>query len=318
MRIDEFFLKATRKLYPATYKLDGQLPKEYSDTIQQNASDLIYESIMDDSPLMISRFGSTELNCLVNYMAQDKGFKGYVDYITGKTLYFKWDKYTLKSMCNNAGFFPASKKDLEKFSRLITEDLMQVDILGSWLKGEILFAKKLKNAKKVGLLNLEPYNHKIPWSRALEGKTVLVIHPFEKSIREQYKKRKLLFKDERVLPKFNLKTIKAVQSISNNQTQYRDWFEALESMKEKIDAVDYDIALIGCGAYGMPLAAHVKRTGKKAVHLGGALQLLFGIRGKRWETEYDYEERLMNKYWCRPLAQEIPDNAERVERACYW
>jgi len=318
MRINEFFLKATRKLYPATYKLDGQLPKEYSDTIQQNASDLIYESIMDDSPLMISRFGSTELNCLVNYMAQDKGFKGYVDYITGKTNYYKWDARTLESMCTLSGFFPPSYDLLEDFSKLLINDAWDIDILGSWLKEEVLLDKHLQNAKKVGLLNLEPYNHKIPWSRALEGKTVLVIHPFEKSIREQYKKRKLLFKDERVLPEFNLKAIKAVQSISNNQTQYRDWFEALESMKEKIDAVDYDIALIGCGAYGMPLAAHVKRTGKKAVHLGGALQLLFGIRGKRWETEYDYGERLMNKYWSRPLAQEIPDNAERVERACYW
>lgn len=49
-------------------------------------------------------------------------------------------------------------------------------------------------------------------------------------------------------------------------------------MKDEIDKRDYDIALIGCGAYGFPLAAHIKRSGKKAVHLGGALQLLFGIK----------------------------------------
>lgn len=47
-----------------------------------------------------------------------------------------------------------------------------------------------------------------------------------------------------------------------------------------MDKIDYDICLIGCGAYGFPLAAHAKRKGKKAVHLGGALQLLFGIKGK--------------------------------------
>lgn len=49
-------------------------------------------------------------------------------------------------------------------------------------------------------------------------------------------------------------------------------------MKDEIDKQDYDIALIGCGAYGFPLAAHIKRSGKKAIHLGGALQLLFGIK----------------------------------------
>lgn len=34
-------------------------------------------------------------------------------------------------------------------------------------------------------------------------------------------------------------------------------------------AFDYDICLIGYSAYGFPLAAHAKRKGKKAVHLGG-------------------------------------------------
>ena len=33
-------------------------------------------------------------------------------------------------------------------------------------------------------------------------------------------------------------------------------------MKMQMDEEDYDIALIGCGAYGMSLAAHAKRKGK--------------------------------------------------------
>ena len=45
----------------------------------------------------------------------------------------------------------------------------------------------------------------------------------------------------------------------------------------------FDVAIIGCGAYGMPLAAMLKQAGKQAIHLGGATQLLFGIKGKRWE-----------------------------------
>ncbi|WP_274095727.1 hypothetical protein [Riemerella anatipestifer] len=40
------------------------------------------------------------------------------------------------------------------------------------------------------------------------------------------------------------------------------WFDALEDMKNKIDLVDFDVAIIGCGAYGLPLASYIKNKGK--------------------------------------------------------
>ena len=75
-------------------------------------------------------------------------------------------------------------------------------------------------------------------------------------------------------------------------------------------------------AYGLPLAAHVKRQGKKAIHLAGSLQLLFGIKGKRWENPnynplYNYSE-LMNEHWVYANDIEKPKNAHIVEGACYW
>ncbi len=88
-------------------------------------------------------------------------------------------------------------------------------------------------------------------------------------------------------------------------------------MEDEIDKHDYDIALIGCGAYGFPLAAHVKRRGKKAVHLAGTLQLLFGIIGSRWEHDELYNQ-LFNEYWCRPNENEKPQTANHVENGCYW
>lgn len=44
--------------------------------------------------------------------------------------------------------------------------------------------------------------------------------------------------------------------------------------------INFDTAIIGCGAYGMPLAAQIKNAGRQAIHLGGAVQLLFGIKGE--------------------------------------
>ena len=155
---------------------------------------------------------------------------------------------------------------------------------------------------------------------------VLVIHPFEEEIKAQYKNREKLFKNN-LLPKFELKTINAVQSLGGD-SDFDNWFEALDWMKAKMDMIDYDICLIGAGAYGFPLAAHAKRTGKKSIHLGGSLQLLFGIIGKRWEDpNYGVREwqipkgsysSLINENWIRPGNHLKPKNAQQVEGACYW
>lgn len=78
----------------------------------------------------------------------------------------------------------------------------------------------------------------------------------------------------------------------------------------------------------LPLAAHAKKQGKKAVHLGGSLQLLFGIKGRRWEDPYygvkewgipygSYSS-LINEYWVRADKNEKPQNAMQVESGCYW
>lgn len=105
---------------------------------------------------------------------------------------------------------------------------------------------------------------------------MLVINPFVDSIRSQYEKnRSKLWKSPEVLPQFkSLSTIKAVQSIAGNgqSTGYKDWFESLESMKAEMDATDYDIAIIGCDAYGMHLATHAKRSGKIGIHNGSMTQ----------------------------------------------
>jgi len=181
----------------------------------------------------------------------------------------------------------------------------------------MVFEKELMNAVKVPLGDLEPYFHQDPWSEVLRDKKVLVIHPFEDSIHSQYPKRDLLFSDKRVLPEFNLLTIKSVQSLGKIPDEFATWFDALESMKREIDKRDFDIAIIGCGAYGFPLAAYVKSIGKKAVHLGGATQMLFGIKSKSWEDEPKFHY-LINEYWVRPKETERPANYKLVEGGRYW
>ena len=81
---------------------------------------------------------------------------------------------------------------------------------------------------------------------------------------------------------------------------------------------DFDIALLGCGAYGYPLAAHIKKMGKQAIHLGGCLQILFGLKGRRWDEEEPDIVAMYNDYWHYPMASEVPKGSGDVEGGTYW
>jgi len=317
-------LKVLRKLYRIVFKPNNSLKCEMDPQI---ASQLLFDALVSEKPCMIARFGATELTCMINYLGVYNG-SNIFGYIKGVSGAWWWENSILQQMQNWSGFFPPKIDKIEQFCELMLRDKALVDILGSWMP-EDRFVDTHMSAAKVHLRFLEPFWTESPWTKVLEGKKVLVVHPFAKTIKAQYEKRELLFKHQDTLPEFqSLTVIKAVQSLGGNDDRFEDWFQALEYMKSQIDAVDYDVCLIGAGAYGFPLAAHVKRMGKKGIHIGGALQLLFGIRGKRWENpEYGVSQwriprgiysDMMNEHWVRPNEDETPQTANNVEGACYW
>jgi hypothetical protein len=274
-------LKAIKKIYGVIGLSNVEVGRNWKMfSNKEYANELIYKYLTSERPCMITRFGSTELACLVNYLGVKQGKRDYVNYIKGKSLPWWWNHSIINQMQQWSGFFPANEHSVERFGEVMLAEMTQVDVLGSWLLEERYFNERLVNAKRLMLEDLEPFFVNNAWTRALTGKKVLVVHPFAETIERQYKKRELLF-DNNLLPDFDLKTIMAVQTIAGAKSNFVDWFEALQFMKNQIDAVDYDICIIGAGAYGFPLAAHVKHRGKKAIHLGGVTQLLFGIKGRR-------------------------------------
>ena len=267
----------------------------------EEGNSLIANKIADDKPLMISRFGNVEIGLVV-------------EYLTGKGNY---SESAVKRMLTSTGFFVSAKEDFDRYSKLFIESSQLIDILGVWFNpGEAEVIKEsCSEATLVNLATLEPYYHDNPWSRNLKDKKVLVIHPFADTIPEQYRKhRELLFKNKDILPQFELMTFKSVQSISGTKTEFNTWFDAYDWMRDRIAEYDFDIAIIGCGAYGLPLAAYVKSLGKKAVHLGGATQILFGIKGKRWDDR-PFFQSMYNQYWVRPSSEETP---KKVGYDAYW
>lgn len=332
MNIQHYILKLLHKLYVLLFcsKFDAKRDIPGIITNPDKASAEIYQLLTDNKPCMIARFGSVELMNVNNSRSIKSPKHSVRSYISHEQREWWWNELNCQQMQTNAGFFPNTKENLLKFGNLICEDAKYLDFLGSWTEEE-LFATDIipSTTAKALLLYLEPYWSSMPWTKALEGKRVVVVHPFAKLIEKQYQTHRTeLFVNPDVLPLFELRTVQAVQSLGGEADGFADWFEALDWMKQEIEKEDYDIALIGCGAYGFPLAAHCKRQGKKAVHLGGALQLLFGIRGKRWDNPmYGVKEwgipvgmysSLPNEYWIRPDETERPKNANQVEGACYW
>lgn len=313
-------LKQARIFYIKLINLSNKQQYLKLDYHGQSASNYIKEKLTTNKPFMITRIGSNELKAILNYLDinnNDSIISKSIKYIRSDTGPFWWDDEIKILMRNGAGFFPANAAYLERFANMLLSDLQNADVLGSWLFDEIRLANFFPNAKIVRLTDLEPYYQSDPWSEVLEGKKVLVIHPFEESIKTQYAKHSALFNDPRVLPKFELKTLKAVQSIAANETDFSNWFDALAWMCNRVRGIDFDIAIIGAGAYGLPLASFVKKIGKKAIHIGGATQILFGIKGKRWDN-LPFFRKLYNDNWIRPLPIETPENFQVVESGCYW
>ena len=78
----------------------------------------------------------------------------------------------------------------------------------------------------------------------------------------------------------------------------------------------------------MPLSAHAKQRGLRAVYVGGLLQTLFGVRGGRWDDQAAFALHF-NEHWVRPLRHEVPpgrlslhdarlDLAKEPWRGSYW
>ncbi|MCM1182627.1 MAG: hypothetical protein NC337_04545 [Roseburia sp.] len=268
------------------------------------AKEMLENKLNDNLPFLCSRWGGVE------------GEAVYAD-LAGML-----SDSVAFSLKNNAGFYPIDNGSIHKFSECSASAAGEIDVLiaGCWCTWiEDLYKLYSPKAILVTSNMMYPFWPDSSWTRALRGKTVLAIHPFAKLIAKQYVYRSRLFKTQNILPEMNLIVYQAVQSMNGN-SEFKSWFMALDKMKNDIRTIDFDIALIGCGAYGMPLGAFIKsELRKKAIHMGGSLQILFGIKGKRWEESgYDYQHKLYNEYWVRPTDDLKPQNYKEVEDGCYW
>lgn len=181
-----------------------------------------------------------------------------------------------------------------------------------------IFNKYSPDSIKIDIDVLSSFRNENYWSKSLEGKKILIIYPFVETIKSQYELRNYIWTGNHYgkLPEFDLKTYKPVWSLGGCRP-HKSWKESLDFMKTEISEIEFDIALLGCSHYGIPLCGFIKNElQKSAIYMGGEVQILFGIKGARWD-QWSFVTQYYNEYWTRAI-EEVPIGHHIMDGGCYW
>ena len=285
-----------------------------------DSNEEIKKSIQRGKPFSIVRLGiGGETYLTYSYLLTNKIHEMFL-HPELKTLY-------------NAGIYTRDKNitKMEQFCKFYDRAIERSDKIACFSSNDMrkiqdYFARQY-NLEKIHSRSLEPFyaslENKIPWTKELYGKKVLIIHPFVESFQKQLQNNFKIFKDkEKQLFHDNQEFVfyKTFQTIAGNHI-HNDWFETFSIMCKEIRNIDFDVALLGCGGYGLPLCDIIKtRFNKSAIYVGGGLQLMFGVMGKRWEDNEMWKQIIKDNdcKFIRPSQEELCPNLNTIEGGCYW
>jgi hypothetical protein len=241
----------------------------------------------------------------------------------------------LEILERNAGIFPVAVHSVfYRWQKESIEATKSADILAAgWYeplkKAEAeAFQRWNVRALQVPLRTLEPYYVKPEeqWTKLLEGYSVAVVTSFTETAKKQVSNAKAIWGSYGVLPSFDTVDWHWIQtghprSIAQGCNEWPDgihsWSQAADYVVSEVMKSGARFALIGCGGLGMPIAKMLKDRGVIAIVMGGAIQVLFGIKGKRWE-KHPVISSFWNDAWVWPSKEETPIYANAIEGGCYW
>ncbi len=277
----------------------------------ENFNSEIKNAIFSGKPFFCCRYGSCELTASFYGLMKEMGVLDAISFPL------------MKNLKTNAGVFPEDEKTYMTFANEYMNSLPKADYnayLGFALMEEYMIHKFVrKDCAQYAMRALEPFQYEKPWTLALKNKRVLIVHPFAELIESQYKRRNEIFPDKEIFPECELRVVKAIQSSGKTYPEgYADWTEALDSLYQSCMKEDFDIALLSCGSYAVPLGARLNESGKQVMVLGGMLQIMFGIKGKRWEESRPDIVAMYNDAWIRADGSYVVKDAEKIDGAAYW
>jgi len=267
-------------------------------------------------PFTVGKIGANELNSLFVMFLKKNNISHPI---------LQYSNHFVFNLTRQAGIYPDNETNINTYLERFTNYLKDLDICAIWNQNREFEITLMKSCNpkfiEIDLVDIEPFYFDIQWSYFLKKKNVLVISSFTKSIETQYKIKDKVWPNG-LLPNFNLITLDfpTIYYLVNSDKQQAyplNSEELLDNYIEKMRNIDFDIVLVGAGAYSIPLVIEAKRMGKIGIHLGGGLQILFGIKGGRWDS-HNIINKFYNEHWKRPYPEETPDNCKLVEDGCYW
>lgn len=290
--------------------------------VHQGALKII--NAFNSPPFFIGRNGSTEMELLAFWQI-------YRGRSSGDT----WPEPLLKKLEQYSGIWPATSESVDAWLKAYTESLRSLTgVAAGWyapyaVAEDMLLRTFAPKAFRTPLRSLEPYyaDPDKRWSASLKGKRVTVISSFAKSIAKQMENPLGIWSavesPETLLPD-NVKTVQAFFPpliARGDQTGWpapvKGWSDAVDYLVEKTLETKPEVVLIGCGALGMIVGARLFQKGISVILMGGAVQVLFGIKGQRW-ANHSVISKFWNSKWVWPLPEERPSAATAIEGACYW
>jgi hypothetical protein len=320
---EQGFKSAVNSNLPLMHSFRALQVRKKMDADAFSSDRLISDAINLGQPALIGRLGGTEARVIGCYLDIFKG-RSILDPLATLISFLSYRKRIIQLRIG-AGFYPATLNNANNFAELYLELLTSTDLLGTW-GAAFTWPESLliqSRAKFIPLVTTSPWirnypsldEKNIPWSKALNGKKVLVISAFSKTFESQFSQ------IHKVFPETQCHNFEAIfldaPLTQGGMKDNLSWNYHLEETQAKMKSIDFDIALISAGAYSYPLARFAKTLGRVGIHSGGELQLFFGVIGKRWERYYKYLDT-KNEYWVRPRPEERPINWKMIENGCYW
>jgi hypothetical protein len=241
----------------------------------------------------------------------------------------------LKKLELHAGIFPITTTSVDTWSAAYMEALKICDaVVEGWyapLASEEIELHSLilpTTTHRILLRNLEPYyvTSQFRWSNYLANKKVAIINSFaETCVQQTYVAYGIWGTDyESILPSSTtwipIQTYYApalAQGKAEWPAHIDSWSAAVDHIVQCTLESRATVAIIGCGGLGMIIGAELKRNGLQVIVLGGATQILFGIKGQRWLT-HPVISSFFNNAWTTPPDECIPQGAYKIEGGCYW
>ena len=269
---------------------------------------VIKNALETDNGALIGRNGQIELDLVLNEESIDSS--------------------KLQILERNAGIYPITQAHIfYRWRDLTKRAILEADVLATgWyepLKAAETeaFEKWLVSAIQIPLRSLEPYyvDPKLQWTALLSGHKVAVVSSFTQSAKAQIKNG---YKGT-LPPDVDWQWIQTghprIIAMGRNEwpPHIHSWIQAADYVVASIVESGARFALIGCGGLGMPIAKMLKDRGIIAIVLGGAIQVLFGIKGRRWEN-HPIISMMWTDDWVWPSEEETPGNANIIEGGCYW